>query len=174
MRGQIGEAEKQGRIKQEISKIDAETAVLETKRRAEKAKADSELMNRQTELDNSVKLAKIAAQRQAEMRDAELQKQVESKRAQTELERLRATEVTKSKVARESAEEKANAAFFTEQRAADARLYKHKLEADALCKYPALIPKILFASFELTTPQTIVRARKQMPLSTSKSAKPRE
>ncbi|KAF7115365.1 hypothetical protein CNMCM5793_002181 [Aspergillus hiratsukae] len=131
MRGEIGEAEKKGRAKQEISKIDADTAVLETKRKAEKAKADSELMNRQTELDNSVRLAKIAAQRQAEARDAELQKQVESKRAETELERLRAVEVTKSKVARESAQENADAAFYTEQKAADAQLYRQKMEADA-------------------------------------------
>ncbi|KAL2005360.1 hypothetical protein VTN00DRAFT_2571 [Thermoascus crustaceus] len=132
MRGEIGEAEKKGKTKQEISKIDAETAVLETKRKAEKAKADSELMNRQTELDTSVKLAKITAQRQAEMRDAELQKQVESKRAETELERLRATDVTKSKIARESAQQKADAEFYTEQKAADAHLYKQTMEADAL------------------------------------------
>ncbi|PKX98648.1 flotillin domain protein [Aspergillus novofumigatus IBT 16806] len=111
MRGEIGEAEKKGRAKQEISKIDADTAVLETKRKAEKAKADSELMN--------------------QMRDAELQKQVESKRAETELERLRAVEVTKSKVARESAQENADASFYTEQKAADAQLYRRKMEADA-------------------------------------------
>ncbi|GAT30339.1 flotillin domain protein [Aspergillus luchuensis] len=131
MKGEIGEAEKKGRTKQEISKIDADTAVLETKRKAEKAKADSELTNRKTELDADVQLNKIAAQRQTEMRDAELQKQVESKRAETELERLRAEQVTKSKVERESSQEEADAAFYTEQKAADAELYKSKMEADA-------------------------------------------
>ncbi|KAL1967845.1 hypothetical protein VTN77DRAFT_2534 [Rasamsonia byssochlamydoides] len=131
MRGEIGEAEKKGRTKQEISKIDAETAVLETKRKAEKAKADSELTNRQTELERDIRLAKITAQRQTEMRDAELQKAVETKRAETELERLRATDVTKSKIAREAAQEKADAAYYTEQKAADASFYKQKMEADA-------------------------------------------
>ncbi|KAL1982360.1 hypothetical protein VTN96DRAFT_1391 [Rasamsonia emersonii] len=131
MRGEIGEAEKKGRTKQEISKIDAETAVLETQRKAEKAKADSELTNRQTELERDVRLAKIMAQRQTEMKDAELQKAVETKRAETELERLRATEVTKSKVAREAAQQKADATFYSEQKAADASLYKQKMEADA-------------------------------------------
>ncbi|KAB8231739.1 flotillin domain protein [Aspergillus alliaceus] len=131
MKGEIGEAEKKGRMKQEISKIDADTAVLETKRKAEKAKADSELMNRQTELDASVQISKITTKRQTEMKDAELLKQVESKRAETELERLRASEVTKSKVARESAQENADAAYYTEQKAADAQLYKQKVEADA-------------------------------------------
>ncbi|RAO71155.1 uncharacterized protein BHQ10_007167 [Talaromyces amestolkiae] len=131
MRGEIGEAEKKGRTKQEISKIDAETAVLETKRKAEKAKADSELTSRQIELERDIRMAKIGAQRQTEMRDAELQKNVESKRAETELERLRATDVTKSKIAREAAQQKADAAFYTEQKAADAAFYKQKMESDA-------------------------------------------
>ncbi|RAK95187.1 flotillin domain protein [Aspergillus ibericus CBS 121593] len=131
MKGEIGEAEKQGRTKQEISKIDADTAVLETQRKAEKAKADSELENRKTELNYSIQLNKITTQRQKEMRDAELQKQVQTKRAETELERLRAEQVTKSKVERESAQEAADAAFYTEQKAADAQLYKQRMEADA-------------------------------------------
>jgi flotillin len=134
MKGEIGEADKKGQTKQEVSKIDADTAVLETERIAEKSKADSELSNRQTKFDTSVKLAKINAQREAESRDADLQKQVESKRAETELERLRASDVAKSKAARESAEQKANASYFTEKTGADARLYKEKVEADALCK----------------------------------------
>lgn len=132
MRGEIGEAEKQGKTKQEISKIDADTAVLETKRKAEKAKADAELVDCQTELDANVEVNKIAAQRQNEMRDAELQKELEAKRAETELERLRASDVTKSKVAREAAQESSNAAFYTEQKAADAHLYKQKMEAEAM------------------------------------------
>lgn len=122
MRGQIGEAEKKGLEKQEISKIDAETAVLETKRKAEKAKADAELIEHQTQLDSTVDTSKMAAQRQQEMEDVELQKQVEERRAETELERLRADEVIKSKVARESAQETADASYYTDQKAADAHL----------------------------------------------------
>ncbi|PWY70434.1 flotillin domain protein [Aspergillus heteromorphus CBS 117.55] len=131
MKGEIGEAEKQGRTKQELSKIDADAAVLETKRKAEKVKADSELTNRKTELDCTIQLNKISAQRQTEMRDAELQKQVETKRAETELERLRAEQVTRSQVDRETAQETADAAYYTEQKAAEARLYRQKMEADA-------------------------------------------
>jgi len=133
MRGEIGEAEKHGRTKQEISKIDADTAVLETKRKAEKAKADSELMNRQTELDSQVQLGKITAQRQTEARDAELLKQVETKRAETELERLRAKQVTKSKVERESAQQATDALYYSSTKAAEAKLYEDKMEADAKC-----------------------------------------
>lgn len=41
MIGEIGEAEKRGTARQEISKIDAQTAVLETQRKSEKAEADA-------------------------------------------------------------------------------------------------------------------------------------
>jgi flotillin len=132
MRGEIGESEKQGKTKQETSKIDAETAVLETKRRAEKAKADADLVDCKTALDARNEMSKITAKRQNEMKESELQKQLQAKKAETELERLRANDVTKSKVAREAAQETANASYYTEQKAADAHLYKRKIEADAL------------------------------------------
>lgn len=140
MRGEIGEAEKEGKTKQEISKIDADTAVLETKRKAEKAKADSALTDHQTELDANVDMNKIAAKRHNAIKDAELQKQVEAKRAATELERLRANDVTKSKVARESAQENADAGYYTNQKAADAQMYSQKLEADASRKLIGFAP----------------------------------
>lgn len=142
MRGEIGEAEKKGKTTQEISRIHAETAVLETKRRIDKAQADSQLTNRQTELDMGIRLAKISASRQAEVKDAELQKEVENKRGETELERLRATDVTKSKIERESAEEAAKARLFSETNAADGYFYKKKLEADASCKFSCQIIQI--------------------------------
>jgi flotillin len=130
MRGEIGESEKKGRTKQEISKIDADTAVLETKRKSEKAKADAELTTKQTELDRDIQLAQIAARRQAEMRDAELQKGVEQKKAETELERLRATDVTKSKIAKEVAQQNADAAYYTEVKGADGAMYAQSKNAE--------------------------------------------
>lgn len=131
MRGEIGEAEKKGRTKQEVSKIEAETAVLDTRRRGDKAQADAELTNRQTELNMGIQLAQIKAKRQAEARDAELQKDVEQKKAATELERLRATDVTKAKIAKETAQQKADAAFYTESKSADAHMYSQRQTAEA-------------------------------------------
>ncbi|KZF20044.1 flotillin domain-containing protein [Xylona heveae TC161] len=133
MRGRIGEAEKEGRAKQEISKIDAETAVLETQRKSEKASADAQLTNKQTELNMGINLARIKAQRQAEATDAELQREVEQKRAEMELERLRATDVTKSKIEKESAQQKADADYYTLVKNSDSSMYKEKTkEAEAL------------------------------------------
>ena len=131
MRGEIGESEKKGRTKQEVSKIEAETAVLDTRRRGDKAQADAELTNRQTELDMGIKLAQIKATRQAQAKDAELQKNVEQKKAETELERLRATDVTKAKIARETAEQKADAVYYTDAKKADVTFYSEAKNADA-------------------------------------------
>jgi flotillin len=131
MRGEVGEASKRGQTKQEISKIDAETAVLETKRKSEKAQADAELTNRQTELNMGIKMAQIKATRAAESRDAELQKDVETKKAQTELERLRAKDLVRSKIARETAEQDADAAFYKSNRVADGKAYAERQEAEA-------------------------------------------
>ncbi|KAL8736860.1 MAG: hypothetical protein Q9181_002251 [Wetmoreana brouardii] len=131
MRGNIGEAEKRGRTRQEISKIDAQTAVLETQRKSEKAQADAELATTQINLDMGINLARIQADRQADVKDAELQKDVEVQRAQTELERRRATDVVHAKIERESAQQKADARFYAENKNADSLLYKQQQDAEA-------------------------------------------
>ena len=131
MRGEIGEAGKKGHTKQEISKIEAETAVLETRRKGDKSEADAELTNRQTELDMGVQLAQIRARRAAEARDAELQKDVEQKKAETELERLRAKDVVKSKIQRETAQQETDANMYRDMKSADARNYVQKQNTEA-------------------------------------------
>jgi flotillin len=131
MRGEIGEAGKKGHTKQEISKIEAETAVLETKRKADKAQADAELTNKQTDLDMGIQIAQIRARRAAEARDAELQKDVEMKKAATELERLRAKDLVRAQIAKETAQQDADAHFYRESKSADAKAYAEKQDADA-------------------------------------------
>jgi hypothetical protein len=115
MIGRVGQAEKEGEAKQEIAKIDAKTAVLETERKVEKANADQKLKTREILISRDLKLEQIAAQRAAEQKDAELQKNVEQKRAEMELERLRATTVTQAKIAKESAQQKADADLYTQE-----------------------------------------------------------
>jgi flotillin len=126
MLGEIGEAEKKGKARQEISKIDAQTAVLETERKSEKAKADAALTTTQTELDMGIKLAQIQASRNTEAKDAELQRVVETKRAEMELERRRANEVVRSRIDREVKQQTADAAFYSATKDADAALYREQ------------------------------------------------
>jgi flotillin len=79
-----------------------------------------------------LKLEQIAADRSADQRDAELLKGVEEKRAQMELERLRATTVVQAKIARESAQEKADADLYSSNKKADAQQYNQQAEANAV------------------------------------------
>ena len=139
MIGEIGEAEKKGKTRQEISKIDAATAVLETQRKSEKAQADAELTTTQTKLNMGIKLAQIQASRQAESKDAELQRDVETKRGEMELERRRATDLVHAKIERESAQQKADAKLYADTKGADGAYYKQKQEAEAACKSPYLL-----------------------------------
>ena len=71
-----------------------------------------------------ISLANIQATRQAEVKDAELQREVETKRAEMELERRRATDLVNAKIEKESAQQQAEAKYFTDTKGADGLLYK--------------------------------------------------
>jgi flotillin len=141
-KGNVGEAQRLGEQNREIAKINAETAVQKTERDSEKAKAEATLATRKTEYNRDVNIAQIEATRATETRDEELRKDVEVKRAQTELERLRASDVVKATIQRESKQQAAdakayeeqarsNAALYSEQKAADAHAYKIEKQAQA-------------------------------------------
>ncbi|KAH8816332.1 putative Flotillin-like protein 1 [Xylogone sp. PMI_703] len=141
-RGNVGEAQRQGEQNREIAKINAETAVQKTERDSEKAKAEATLATRKTAFNRDVNIAQIEATRATEARDEELRRDVEIKRAQTELERLRASDVVKATILRESKQQAAdaknyeeqarsNAALYSEQKSADAQAYKVKVQAEA-------------------------------------------
>ncbi|KAG0127177.1 hypothetical protein HOY82DRAFT_586940 [Tuber indicum] len=131
MRGEIGEKEKQGLTAQHISKIEADTAIKETERKKDKATAEASFSVRQQELNMEVQQATIKAKRAAEARDAELSKDVEKKRAEMELERLRAMDVVKSVIARETQEQKADAAAYTTKKSAEAEYLTRVRKAEA-------------------------------------------
>ncbi|KAF1985751.1 hypothetical protein K402DRAFT_333649 [Aulographum hederae CBS 113979] len=131
MRGEVGEASKQGLTKQEIAKINAATAVLETERKSEKATADAKLTDKEIHIEKELNLARILARRTAEERDTELQTVVEQKRAEMELERLRATKVTQARIDKESAQQKSDAEFYNAQKVAQGDQYRKQADADA-------------------------------------------
>jgi hypothetical protein len=131
MRGEVGEAEKQGKTKQEVAKIHAATAVLETERKAEKAAADAKLTNKEIQIGNDLNIARINAKREAEKRDAELNIDVEKKRALMELERLRATTVVQAKIQKESSQQKADAELYAQEKAAEGQKFSEQASAEA-------------------------------------------
>ncbi|KAH8727944.1 hypothetical protein GQ44DRAFT_703224 [Phaeosphaeriaceae sp. PMI808] len=131
MRGEVGEAEKQGKTKQEVAKIHAATAVLETERKAEKASADAKLTTKEIQIGNDLNIARINAEREAELRDAELNTDVEKKRALMELERLRATTVVQAQIEKESSQQKADGELYSQEKAAEGKKYSEQADAEA-------------------------------------------
>ncbi|OBT47813.1 hypothetical protein VE00_01576 [Pseudogymnoascus sp. WSF 3629] len=140
--GNVGEAERQGRQNREIAKIHAETAVQKTERDTEKSQAEALLATRKAAFDRDVNIAKIEASRAVEVKDEQLRKDVESLRAATEIERLRASDVVKATILRESQQQasdarayetqtKASADFFLAQKAAEARAYETQTKTTA-------------------------------------------
>ena len=131
MMGEIGEAEKQGQTRQELSKISAQTAILETERKKEKAEADAELTLTKTRIDAEVQLAQIEATRNGEAKDAEKQREVESKKAAMNLEKRRATDVVNARIESEASQQKADARLYSDNKSADGLAYKRRAEAEA-------------------------------------------
>ncbi|OAA33199.1 Band 7 protein [Moelleriella libera RCEF 2490] len=140
--GNVGEAQRKGQQEREIAKINAETAVQKTERDIERAQAEARLNTQQTGLNRDVDIARVQATRALESKDEDLKREVEIKRAAAEVERLRAKDVVKATIARESREQAATAAAFevtaqaranqdAHQHAADAQAYKKRLDADA-------------------------------------------
>lgn len=120
----------------------ADTAVKKTERDVERAKAEANLATEKAKLNRDVDIARIQATRATEAQDEDLKKDVEMKRAAAELERLRATDVVKASIQRESKQQAADARAYEVQaearagydkstRTTDAAAYKTKADADA-------------------------------------------
>ena len=161
LRGNVGEAQRKGEQDREIAKINAETAVQKTERDIERASAEAQLDTKRTALTRDVDIAKVTARRVLEAKDEDLKKEVEVKRALAEMERLRATDVVKATISRESKQQAADAAAYeveadarahqeASQRKADAAAYQTKVSADAQAD----------ASFMTTTKNTDAAAYK--------------
>lgn len=89
------------------------------------------LATRKTELDRDVKISRISATRKTEAQDEELKKEVEIKRAAAEMERLRASDVVKATIARESKQQAADAKAYEIEAEAKANYEKQKQNAEA-------------------------------------------
>ncbi|KAF5017010.1 hypothetical protein F66182_11134 [Fusarium sp. NRRL 66182] len=142
LRGNVGEAKRKGEQEREIAKINAETAVQKTERDIERAQAEAQLDTKRTGFTRDVDIARVTTKRVLESKDEDLKKEVEIKRAAAEIERLRATDVVKATIARESKQQAADAAAYeveadararqeANQRKADAAAYQARNEAEA-------------------------------------------
>ncbi|OAA35987.1 SPFH domain/Band 7 family protein [Beauveria brongniartii RCEF 3172] len=142
LKGNVGESARHGQQEREIAKIHAETAVQKTERDIERAQAVARLATHKTALDRDVNIAKVTAERTLQSTDEDLKREVEIKRAGAELERLRATDLVKATIEKESKQQVADAAAYkvaadakakqdAQQRDTDAGAYRTRLDAEA-------------------------------------------
>jgi flotillin len=161
MLGDIGEAERKGKTKQQIAQIEAATAVKETERKAEKAQADARLDQIEIEIAEKLELSRIKAKRAAEERDNDLQRQVELKRAAMELERQRATKVTTAQIERESAQENADASFYGQTKDAEAHFLVTQNKARAHVEMESKKAEVERLKAQFTTDAKLYAAQKE-------------
>jgi len=122
--GDIGAQERVSRAIKETSRMKAETTVFENERFQTVAQSKMELEVKEANLNAQVRIAKIEGDKAAEMRQAELQKNLEKQRAAVETERLRADELAKAIVEAEKIKQLADARAYEKTKQAEASLYQ--------------------------------------------------
>ncbi|KAJ3068303.1 hypothetical protein HK102_007205, partial [Quaeritorhiza haematococci] len=131
-KGDVGEKQRIGLTRKENARIESETVIYENTKKIEISQAETTLKTKQTEYDQQVQIAKIEAQKAAAMREAELQRDVESRRALVEQERLRAEKLATAKVGAEAIITTSDAHLYQKQREADAMLYEEQKKAEGV------------------------------------------
>lgn len=92
-KGAVGEKEREGEQRKVTSHIESDAVVYEQAREVEMSDARAKLTVQRTGFNNLIEIANIEAQKKAQMRDAELQKEVELRRAMVLQESTRAEKV---------------------------------------------------------------------------------
>lgn len=114
--------------------MDAETKVFENEREAEVSEANASLAMKKSQWLQISKIAEIESSRTADIRDAELQKALEQKKAMAETERLRGQALAKATVDYEVNVQATNAVVYKLQKDADVEFYSRQTRAEGLQK----------------------------------------
>ncbi|KAH6786437.1 SPFH/Band 7/PHB domain-containing membrane-associated protein family [Perilla frutescens var. hirtella] len=153
MKGEIGEKLRDGQTRQNAAKIDAETTIISTQRRgegkkqeikvgtevkvyenqqaAEVAQADATLAKKKAGWAKEAQVAEVESKKAVAMREAELQREVETMNALTMTEKLKAEFLSKANVEYETKVQEANWELYKKQKAAEAYLYEKQKAAEA-------------------------------------------
>uniref|UniRef100_A0ACD5XIM1 Uncharacterized protein n=1 Tax=Avena sativa TaxID=4498 RepID=A0ACD5XIM1_AVESA len=153
MKGAVGEKEREGLTKQNAAKVDAQTKVLsvrqqgeglkeeakvkaevqvfENAREADIAAAKADLAMKKADWDRRAKVAEVEAAKAVDLREAELQMEVEVKNALCQTEKLKAEQLSKATVQYDMQVQDSNALLYSRQKAAEAALYEETKAAEA-------------------------------------------
>lgn len=142
-KGTIGAKERDAHTRQQVAQFESDTIKLENERNQEMEKSAALLKIVQAEQQRLTEIAKIEAINAAKIRQAELEKEMEQKRAQSETERIRSIELSKAQAMAETVAKvaegqasavkiKAEADLFAKQKDAEALQYAKQKDAEAM------------------------------------------
>jgi flotillin len=129
-KGDVGAKEREGLTRQETSKIESDTIIVENERKIQVAEAEMNLATKKADYEKQMKIASIEATQAAKMRESELQKEVEERRLLSETERLRVQHVAKATAEFEAAKSVADAKLYSLQKEAEGKLCLKQKEAE--------------------------------------------
>lgn len=144
--GNVGAKEREGETTRNVCKIQNETEMFEMdqlqitqKKRAEtdasvqikRNEAVAHVLIEKTKLDQSTKIAKIEADKIAEIREANLENELNQRRAMASTEKYRAEKFSVAVVDNEIITKNADTAFYRAQREAEAKFYTRQKELEA-------------------------------------------
>lgn len=131
-KGDIGQKEREGDTRRQVIHIESATKVYENEREREIEASKTELAQKKAEYQQKVLVAQAESELNSLKRREELQKEVELKKLERETERIRAEQLSKSRVHAEIKATDATGEANAMRLLADARLYSQSKEAEAI------------------------------------------
>lgn len=114
--------------------MDAETRIFENEKEADVAEANAELATKKARWLQQSRIAEIESSKTAAIRDAEMQRELERKKALAATEMRRGEALSKATVEYEVSVQKTNAVVYSKQRDADVALYEVQRQAQGTQK----------------------------------------
>jgi len=130
--GDIGQKEREATTRQQVAAFEAETVLQENKRRQDIELSKAELAVVHAAASQKTQLANIEAEKTAQIREAELQKEVEQRRIAMETEKLRASDLSHAQVHAEINMKEAEGKAKALEIEAIAKLFAKQKEADGI------------------------------------------
>jgi flotillin len=131
-KGNIGSKEREAETRQRVAVVEAETTLVENTRRQAILVSQADLEKTKAEQDLIIRQANIRSEQEAETLKMHLLKEMEMKRHEMELEKQRASELTKAIVNAETGVKDAEGKAQSQRLLAEAALYQKQKEAEGV------------------------------------------
>ncbi len=130
--GDIGEQERRAFATQKLAQFNSETIAIQNSRNLEIAESTKNLEVAKAEFSREVEMAKLVSIKTKELKEAELQSEIEKKKIQLQTESLRSKELVDANVKAESIISTSSGQAESRKKLADAELYANRQEAEAI------------------------------------------